>query len=57
MAMFGICEICRTSSERLLEFDRALMCTRCFRGRIRSIASGEVGERVVFEKHGQVHRG
>lgn len=46
--MFGICEICRTSSERLLEFNRELVCTKCFKNRVRSMASG-IGEHVVFE--------
>lgn len=35
--MTGVCEICRASSESLLEFNGVLSCIECFRSKIQSM--------------------
>jgi hypothetical protein len=36
--MTGVCEICRTSAESLLEFNGVLSCAVCFKSKIQSMA-------------------
>lgn len=49
LSMEGICEICR-SSGALLEFNKMLACTACFKKSIDSVA-------LDFKKHRQLDRG